>query len=225
MEFYDYENANYVQRALPPALIPPTSPDTIYVMHGPHDSDEFITAAGRRTIYTNSWKIDHNCSRTGIRLVGPRIEWARKNGAEAAGSHPSNVVDYPYPSPGGVNWTGDSPVFFPHDAPGLGGFLCSSTVPTAELWKLGQLKPGAEVTLTPVSYQLARELASKKEQLIKAVEEYTAFGTLPGKAGFSLDVEATESSVSDAILEKLPGDDSKPSLTLRQVRHTCSAII
>lgn len=189
-------------------------------MHGPHDSDEFITAAGRQTIYSSSWKVDHNCSRTGIRLVGPRIEWARKQGAEAAGSHPSNVVDYPYPAPGGVNWTGDSPVFFPNDAPGLGGFLCSSTVPTAELWKLGQLKPGAQVGLTPVSYQLARELANKKERLIKAVENYIASGIVPdSNTTLSLDLVAPESSTSDAILETLPGDDSRPGLTLRQVRY------
>ncbi|KAK7751566.1 hypothetical protein SLS62_006516 [Diatrype stigma] len=193
---------------------------TIYVMHGPHDSDDFITAAGRRTIYNSSWKVDHNCSRTGIRLIGPKIEWSREDGGPAGGAHPSNVLDYPYPSPGGVNWTGDSPVIFPCDAPGFGGFICSSTVPSAELWKLGQLSPGAQVTLVPISYQAARKLADDKECLVRSIEDFIVYlehegNSLPTKD--SIDPpELADIDTSDAILEVMPKGSPNPAVTLRQ---------
>ncbi|OTB03152.1 hypothetical protein M426DRAFT_12743 [Hypoxylon sp. CI-4A] len=200
---------------LPISLTPSTDLKEIYVMHGPHDSDDFITATGRQVIYSSEWSVDYNCNRTGIRLEGPKIEWARQHGEEG-GSHPSNVVDYPYPSPGGVNWTGDSPVIFPPDAPGLGGFLCSSTVVSADMWKLGRLKPGDKTRLTPISYKSARELAERKSTFLDAVAEHISTGTIAHKVPLSL-LEVQEVSIeTDAILRILPGNHEKPTLTLRQ---------
>ncbi|KAI1771000.1 AHS2-domain-containing protein [Hypoxylon cercidicola] len=202
---------------LPSSLIPPADVENIYVMHGPHDSDDYITAAGRQTIYSTKWEVDYNCNRTGIRLLGPQIEWARTHGEEG-GSHPSNVVDYPYPSPGGINWTGDSPVIFPQDAPGLGGFLCSSTVVSADMWKLGKLKPGDKVRLTPISYESAGDLAKRKAKFIELVAEHISTGTLENHDPLSLLVVEKEKPETDAILARLesnnPGEG--PTLTIRQ---------
>lgn len=197
-----------------------SSVQTIYAMHGPHDSDDFITTRGRQTIYNSSWMVDHNCSRTGIRLIGPKIAWSREDGGPAGGAHPSNVLDYPYPSPGGVNWTGDSPVIFPCDAPGFGGFVCSSTVPSAELWKLGQLSPGAQLTLVPISYKAARKLADDKDHLVQSIEDFIA--DLDGGNGLLMkdSIEPPESAdvdTSDAILEVMPQGSLNPAVTLRQV--------
>ncbi|KAI1455092.1 AHS2-domain-containing protein [Annulohypoxylon moriforme] len=201
---------------LPSSLIPPSDAKRIYVMHGPHDSDDFITAAGRQTIYSSDWTVDYNCNRTGIRLDGPKIEWARTHGEEG-GSHPSNVVDYPYPSPGGVNWTGDSPVIFPQDAPGLGGFVCSSTVVSADMWKLGKLKPGDKTTLTPISYKSARELAERKTKFLSLVARHISDGVLEHEDPLSLLEVNQVAEDTDAILEVIPSNSaSGPGLTLRQ---------
>ncbi|KAI0179694.1 AHS2-domain-containing protein [Hypoxylon sp. FL1284] len=201
---------------LPPSLIPPADVERIYVMHGPHDSDDHITAAGRQTIYSSEWEIDYNCNRTGIRLIGPQIEWARAHGEEG-GSHPSNVVDYPYPSPGGVNWTGDSPVIFPLDAPGLGGFLCSSTVVSADMWKLGRLKPGDKTKLTPVSYESARDLVKRKAMFVNLVAEYISNGSLSNNDPLSLLDAKDERPETDAILARLDANrPGGPELTIRQ---------
>ncbi|KAI0892992.1 AHS2-domain-containing protein [Annulohypoxylon nitens] len=201
---------------LPPSLIPPSDANSIYVMHGPHDSDDFITAAGRQTIYSSEWTVDYNCNRTGIRLDGPKIEWAREHGEEG-GSHPSNVVDYPYPSPGGVNWTGDSPVIFPQDAPGLGGFVCSSTVVSADMWKLGKLKPGDKTTLKPISYKSARELAERKAKFLSIVQGHISKGVLEYESPLRLlEIEEVVSE-ADAILGVIPSSSATgPKLTLRQ---------
>ncbi|KAI0849395.1 AHS2-domain-containing protein [Daldinia vernicosa] len=200
---------------LPPGLIPPITVTDIYVMHGPHDSDDYITEAGRQILYSTEWIVDHNCNRTGIRLIGPQIEWARENGGDG-GSHPSNIIDYHYPSPGGVNWTGDTGVIFPQDSPGLGGFLSSSTVVSADLWKLGRLKPGDKTRLTPVSYSSARKLASQKASFIGTVAKHISSGILEHENALSL-LEIKEKHLKpDAVLQVISSSHGGPRLTLRQ---------
>ncbi|KAI0838476.1 AHS2-domain-containing protein [Hypoxylon sp. FL0890] len=200
---------------IPSNLIPPADVKNIYVMHGPHDSNDYITPVGRQTIYSSEWTVDYNCNRTGIRLEGPKIEWARTHGEEG-GSHPSNVVDYPYPSPGGVNWTGDSPVIFPQDAPGLGGFLCSSTVVSADMWKLGKLKPGDKTRLVPISYESARRLAEQRRKFLDVIIEHIEKGTLQYEKPLQfLEVEEGTTD-TDAVLQIIPGSHGGPTATLRQ---------
>ncbi|KAI0122685.1 AHS2-domain-containing protein [Daldinia grandis] len=200
---------------LPSDLVPPTTVTDIYVMHGPHDSDDYITETGRQILYSTDWTVDHNCNRTGIRLIGPRLEWARENGGDG-GSHPSNILDYHYPSPGGINWTGDTGVIFPQDSPGLGGFLSSSTVVSADLCKLGRLKPGDKARLTPVSYSSARKLARQKADFIGAVAKHISSGILEHEHVLSL-LEIEEKHLkSDAILQVISSSHGGPRLTLRQ---------
>jgi urea carboxylase len=84
-----------------------------------------------------------------VRLVGPKPEWARPDGGEA-GLHPSNIHDNAY-AVGTVDFTGDMPIILGPDGPSLGGFVCPATVARGELWKIGQLKPGARVRFVPFS--------------------------------------------------------------------------
>jgi len=37
------------------------------------------------------------------------------------------------------------------DGPSLGGFVCPATVPLADRWKIGQLKPGDKIRFTKVT--------------------------------------------------------------------------
>jgi urea carboxylase len=41
---------------------------------------------------------------------------------------------------GTVNFTGTMPIVITADGPSLGGFICLATIPTAELWKIGQAR-------------------------------------------------------------------------------------
>jgi urea carboxylase len=88
-----------------------------------------------------------------VRLIGPKPNWARKDGGEA-GLHPSNIHDNAYAF-GTVDFTGDMPVILGPDGPSLGGFVCPATVITADLWKLGQLRAGDRVRFVPVSIEQA----------------------------------------------------------------------
>lgn len=139
----------------PAELIPEiTTHWEIKVIYGPHGAPDFFTEQDIETFFATDWKIHYNSSRTGIRLIGPRPEWARNTGGEA-GLHPSNIHDNAY-AVGTIDFTGDMPIILGPDGPSLGGFVCPATVITAELWKIGQLKAGDTVRFIPVSIETAR---------------------------------------------------------------------
>lgn len=53
------------------------------------------------------YEVHYNSNRLGIRLMGPKPQFARPNGGDG-GAHPSNVHDHVYPL-GTVNFTGAHP--------------------------------------------------------------------------------------------------------------------
>lgn len=115
---------------------------------GPHSAPEFFTPADIETLYDTAYEVHFNSDRTGIRLVGPKPQWARTDGGEA-GLHPSNIHDNAY-SVGALDFTGDTPILLGPDGPSLGGFVCPVTVVSSDRWKLGQLAPGNTVRFVPV---------------------------------------------------------------------------
>ena len=79
---------------------------------------------------------------------------------------PSNLHDNPY-AVGAVDFTGDMPVILGPDGPSLGGFVCPTTVASADLWKLGQLKPGDKIRFELINHQESLEaLADQDEWLV-----------------------------------------------------------
>ncbi|WP_376753235.1 urea carboxylase, partial [Pantoea anthophila] len=133
----------------------------IGVLYGPHGAPDFFTQAAIDEFFASDWQVHYNSNRLGVRLVGPKPTWTRANGGEA-GLHPSNVHDCEY-AIGAVNFTGDFPVILTHDGPSLGGFVCPVTIARAELWKVGQVKPGDTIRFHPISTEeaLARENAQR----------------------------------------------------------------
>ncbi len=134
-----------------PELLKPTIENVwqLRVIYGPHGSPDFFTLADIDTFFKHDWEVHYNSSRTGIRLIGPKPEWARSSGGEA-GMHPSNIHDNAYAF-GAVDFTGDMPVILGPDGPSLGGFVCPATVISADLWKLGQLRAGDKIRFISVS--------------------------------------------------------------------------
>jgi urea carboxylase len=150
---------------LPPQLKPAISNGwQLRVIYGPHGSPDFFTEQDIDTFFDHEWEVHYNSSRTGVRLIGPKPHWARKDGGEA-GLHPSNIHDNAYAF-GSVDFTGDMPVILGPDGPSLGGFVCPATVITADLWKLGQLRAGDKIQFSCVSIADAVKLeAQQKEQI------------------------------------------------------------
>ncbi|WP_032385169.1 5-oxoprolinase/urea amidolyase family protein [Rhodococcoides fascians] len=135
-----------------------TSNWDIAVTEGPHGAPEFFTRDDIDTLYATRYEVHFNSDRTGVRLVGPKPQWARADGGEA-GLHPSNIHDNAY-SVGALDFTGDTPILLGPDGPSLGGFVCPVTVVAAERWKLGQLRPGDTIRFVPVRAAATAPLGS-----------------------------------------------------------------
>ena len=123
---------------LPKQLVPQYPTDwKLYVLPGPHDDPEFLTTEGIESFYRRKWRVSPSSNRMGIRLEAaealgsePVLDWARSNGGEG-GSHPSNILDNGY-ARGTVNINGDTPVILTVEGPSMGGYLCISTIVSAD---------------------------------------------------------------------------------------------
>lgn len=137
----------------------------IAVHYGPHGAPDFFTDDDIAMFFGTDWQVHFNSSRTGVRLVGPKPRWARTDGGEA-GLHPSNIHDNAY-AIGSIDFTGDMPVILGPDGPSLGGFVCPAVIVSADLWKIGQLKPGDTVRFIRVSPQQAAAMRDTLERVFE----------------------------------------------------------
>ncbi|WP_347302659.1 urea carboxylase [Croceibacterium sp. TMG7-5b_MA50] len=174
---------------------------TLRVLYGPHGAPDFFTPADVEMILNADWRVHYNSNRTGVRLVGPKPQWARTDGGEA-GLHPSNIHDNPY-AIGAIDFTGDTPIILGPDGPSLGGFVCPFTVIVADLWKVGQLAPGDRLRLQMVDMATAEAALAEETAVID--------GTVP---------PAPKPSAPPAdptpILAELPEDGRRPRVIHRQ---------
>jgi urea carboxylase len=194
--------------ALSPAqvqsLVPPIDNHwQLRVIYGPHGAPDFFTELDIDMFFGTDWEIHYNSSRTGIRLVGPKPRWARRDGGEA-GLHPSNIHDNAYAF-GTVDFTGDMPVILGPDGPSLGGFVCPATVISADLWKLGQLRAGDRVRFVPVA--LADAIALEAAQL-RQLDELATQGASwqPARPVSPIFGRLPASDFGDEIVYRLAGD-------------------
>ena len=137
---------------------------TLRVIPGPHGAPDYFGGGALADLFAAAWEVDHRSDRTGIRLAGPAVEFSRPDGGEA-GLHPCNIHDSAYPV-GGIMVSGDTPVIVGPDGPSLGGFVVPAAVIHADLWKLGQLRPGDRVRLEPVTPQAADAARGERRRLL-----------------------------------------------------------
>ncbi len=171
----------------------------IRVIYGPHGAPDFFTDQDIARFFASDWEVHYNSSRTGVRLIGPKPEWARADGGEA-GLHPSNIHDNAY-AIGTVDFTGDMPVILGPDGPSLGGFVCPATLIRAERWKMGQLKPGDRVRFVPVSQADANRL--------EAAQEWMLDGLTP------VDMDAAEAPLASPVVRTLDTSENPVAVAYR----------
>ena len=166
------------------------------VLYGPHGAPDFFTPDDIARFLEAEWQVHYNSNRTGVRLVGPKPQWARRDGGEA-GLHPSNIHDNPY-AVGAVDFTGDMPIILGPDGPSLGGFVCPFTVIAADRWKIGQLAPDDRVRFVPVS--IADAIAAAGAALSEPPEPTNAY------------------AITDLspILAEIPAQATRPRVVYRQ---------
>ncbi|MEG3171513.1 urea carboxylase [Sphingomonas sp. ZB1N12] len=174
---------------------------TLAVLYGPHGAPDFFTANDIAMLRSTAWKVHYNSNRTGIRLLGPKPHWARKDGGEA-GLHPSNIHDNAY-AIGAVDFTGDMPIILGPDGPSLGGFVCPFVVAQADLWKVGQLAPGDSVRFAPIDNATAVAAEQAQDRLVATL----ATPLPPVETGDHL---------GSPILRSIEAQGVRPAVTYRQ---------
>ncbi|MEO7558752.1 MAG: urea carboxylase, partial [Nitrosospira sp.] len=192
-------------RVLPEELIPHYSNKwEIGVLYGPHGAPDFFTDEDIRIFFATDWQVHYNSSRSGVRLIGPKPHWARSDGGEA-GLHPSNIHDNAY-AIGTVDFTGDMPVILGPDGPSLGGFVCPVTIVHAELWKMGQLKPGDSVRFCRMPAEQALTLEKLQDATIRHL-----------RVPKTIPVVRQASSTEDSpILHRIPQSTRQVQVVYRQ---------
>lgn len=184
----------------PPAY---THAREIGVLYGPHGAPDFFTDADIDLFFATDWEVHYNSSRTGVRLIGPRPEWARKDGGEA-GLHPSNIHDNAY-AIGAVDFTGDMPVILGPDGPSLGGFVCPATIVQAELWKMGQLRPGDTVRFKRLSQAQAERMEAEQDAAIARLAAPAAPALI-----------ADNGPLAEPVLHRTPETDNPVAVVYRR---------
>lgn len=176
----------------------------IRVVYGPHGAPDFFTDRDIDNFFAANWEVHYNSSRTGVRLIGPKPEWARSDGGEA-GMHPSNIHDNAY-AIGSIDFTGDMPVILGPDGPSLGGFVCPATVIRAERWKMGQLKAGDRVRFIPVTLDTAMQIERAQLQILAKLQvQETSFDHCANLLSPIL-AELSESENGVAVKYRCAGD-------------------
>lgn len=176
---------------------------TVAVMYGPHGAPDFFTGADIAAFFAADWQVHYNSSRTGVRLIGPKPDWARADGGEA-GLHPSNIHDNAY-AIGAIDFTGDMPVILGPDGPSLGGFVCPAVIALSDLWKFGQFAPGDTLRFVPISHATARRRAQELEDYITGSRATPPDDAVAEALESPVIAEVTDSALP--LLVRQAGDD------------------
>ncbi|MEP1649463.1 MAG: 5-oxoprolinase/urea amidolyase family protein [Paracoccaceae bacterium] len=136
------------RKPLPPEPVDLSTAWQVAVLYGPHGAPDFFLDSDIKTFFETDYQVHFNSDRTGVRLIGPAPEWARKDGGEA-GLHPSNLHDNAY-AVGAIDFTGDMPIILGPDGPSLGGFVSPAVIASGDRWKMGQFRPGDTIRFVPI---------------------------------------------------------------------------
>ena len=191
-------------RALALPLCDATEAWEVGVLDGPHAQPDFFTEADIETFYATEWEVHYQSARTGTRLIGPKPGWARSDGGDA-GLHPSNIHDTAY-AIGAIDFTGDMPVVLGPDGPSLGGFTCPAVVARAELWKLGQVRPGDRIRFRPIASEEAIALDDAQRARIASRQATAPVPTLASRSA----------AIDDGVIVRRAADGAIPELTIRR---------
>ena len=198
---------SFIAATPPPSLVPVYGRHwEIGVLYGPHGAPDFFTEASIAAFFGTDYQVHYNSNRLGVRLVGPKPEWTRSDGGEA-GLHPSNVHDCVY-AIGSINFTGDTPVILTCDGPSLGGFVCAATIAKAELWKVGQVKPGDTIRFKRIGFEEALALEKAQDEAIRLLKPMPAVSA-PTAA-------LPKPTASPCVLAELPAEGERPAVAYRQ---------
>ncbi|KAK7679790.1 hypothetical protein QCA50_017113 [Cerrena zonata] len=190
---------------------------TIRMLSGPHDTPEICSKEGLDMFYNTVYRVNLNSNRGCTKLDGPGNVFSRKDGGDG-GSHPSNILEYPYPTCG-LSIVGSVVSLFGVDGGTLSGFTCICTPAKADWWKIGQAKIGAGLKFKLISYLDALRLSEQREKFFVELENAIKKGTDLPDFTDELDQyenEVDEISKTNLYHRKSNQDKGLPEFTIRQ---------
>ncbi|MDR2550170.1 MAG: biotin-dependent carboxyltransferase family protein [Desulfobulbus sp.] len=131
---------------------------------GPHDH---LFAGALDRFFETTFAVSPRSDRMGLRLSGPAVE--RDAGA------PSGIVSEPV-VPGTVQVPGDGQPILLLREQTIGGYACIATVLSADLWRIGQVKPGDTVRFVRVDLETGWRLAAQWQDFLATAERLLAAG-------------------------------------------------
>jgi biotin-dependent carboxylase-like uncharacterized protein len=113
-------------------------------------------------LLAGDWAVSHDSDRRGLRLDGP----AR---TDLGAASPGRLADRPSQGvlPGAIQLTpSGQPIVLLPDAGPTGGYPVIAVVCSADLWLLGQLRPGSDVTFELIDAPTARQAIADRRRLL-----------------------------------------------------------
>lgn len=185
----------------------------IRMVGGPHDSHDIVSEEALKVLYSSDYHVNFNSNRGGIRLDGPSLQFSRKSGGDGGG-HPSNILEYPYPTCG-LSAVGSSMVLFGVDGATLSGFICVSVPIQADFWKFGQAKVNSKITFQKITYDDAIRLRRKREEYFEVLRQKPQSTILAFDDGLER-YEVVQKLVGQMLHERKKGRSALPYVSFRQ---------
>lgn len=144
----------------------PLYPDHLVLraVAGPHDH---LFRHHLDSFFDSTFTFSPQSNRLGCRLHGPTV--ALDPGA------PASIVSEPVAS-GAVQVPADGQPIVLLNEQTIGGYPCIATVISADLWRVGQARPGDRVRFVPVSLEEARQAAAQWHDFLAATERLLTAG-------------------------------------------------
>jgi biotin-dependent carboxylase-like uncharacterized protein len=154
-------------RRLRPEIIPTwDSRSEIRINLGPQAN--LFTDKSLSTFMEAEWKVSSEMNRSGIRLVGPKLDFKARPEylKRIAGSDPSNIVSDPIPLGGVQVPSGIEVIICGVEGPGLGGYAKIATVISTDLSLVAQMRPGDTVNFKIVGLDEIIGTLDQNESLV-----------------------------------------------------------
>lgn len=144
------------------------SPWEVRVITGPES--HIFTESSLRIFYSYMWKQSQKADRTGMRYIGPKLDFCdgRPNYLiEDAGSDPSNIVIDPGAPIGTIQVpSGVEPIVLSVDSPTVGGFARIAVVISIDMSRVGQTRPFEKTHFKNISTKEALVHLKHQESII-----------------------------------------------------------
>ncbi|CDH13268.1 related to DUR1,2-Urea amidolyase [Zygosaccharomyces bailii ISA1307] len=165
-EVFDYRTGY----KMPSEMLPDyeRNENIIRMVSGPHDTPDIVSVRGLDELYNSEYRVNFNSNRGAMRLDGPPLKFSRTHGGDGGG-HPSNILEYPYPT-GGLSAVGSNMVLFGVDGATLSGFTCISVPVEVDFWKFGQARVNSPVRFRLISFEDSIKLKRQRARYIELLK-------------------------------------------------------